>query len=203
MKKRTSEKITLPFVTHLLSLLLLSCPVMLYGCEIWGFSNLSLIEKLHLKFCKHILNLNSSTPNYMVYGELGRYPLAINVKVRMITFWANMIYSNKLSTSLYALLYKQNSQWVKCVKGILDDCGLSYIWHNQSFSSISSLKRQVFHSLLDQFTQSWRSDVFASPKGMNYRIFKERLQLENYLLKLPFKNANYSVDLDVVTLNYR
>ena len=164
-------------------------PVMLYGCEIWGFSNLSLIERLHLKFCKHILNLNSSTPNYMVYGELGRYPLAINVKVRMITFWANMIYSNKLSTSLYALLYKQNSQWVRCVKGILDDCGLSYIWHNQSFSSISSLKRQVFHSLLDQFTQSWRSDVFASPKGMNYRIFKERLQLENYLLKLPFKKC--------------
>ena len=106
-----------------------------------------------------------------------------------ITFWANMIYSNKLSTSLYALLYKQNSQWVRCVKGILDDCGLSYIWHNQSFSSISSLKRQVFHSLLDQFTQSWRSDVFASPKGMNYRIFKERLQLENYLLKLPFKKC--------------
>ena len=30
-------------------------PVMLYGCEIWGFSNLSLIERLHLKFCKHIL----------------------------------------------------------------------------------------------------------------------------------------------------
>ena len=62
-------------------------------------------------------------------------------------------------------------------KGILDDCGLSYIWHNQSFSSISSLKRQVFHSLLDQFSQSWRS------------IFNERLQLENYLLKLPFRKC--------------
>ena len=85
------------------------------------------LKETSSKFCKHILNLNSSTPNYMVYGELGRYPLAINVKVRMITFWANMIYSNILSTSLCALLYKQNSQWVRCVKGILDDCGLSYI----------------------------------------------------------------------------
>ena len=37
----------------------------------------------------------------MVYCELGRYPLTINVKVRMVNFWANMIYSNKLSTSLY------------------------------------------------------------------------------------------------------
>ena len=27
------------------------------GCEIWGFSNLNLIVKLHLKFCKILLNL--------------------------------------------------------------------------------------------------------------------------------------------------
>ena len=31
-----------------------------------------LIEKPHLKFCKHMLNLKSSTPNFMVYGELGK-----------------------------------------------------------------------------------------------------------------------------------
>ena len=162
-------------------------PILLYGCEVWGFSNHSLIEKLHLKFCKHILNLNNSTPNYMVYGELGRFPLVINVKVRMITFWANMVYSNKLSTCIYALLYKQNSQWVKFVKSILDECGMSYVWQNQSFCNFSWLKNRVFHSLLDQFTQSWRSNVFTSPKGINYRMFKEDLKLENYLLKLPVK----------------
>ena len=27
-------------------------PILLYGCEIWGFSNLDTIE-LHLKFCKY------------------------------------------------------------------------------------------------------------------------------------------------------
>ena len=86
-----------------------------------------------------------------------------------------------LSTSLYALLYKQSSQWVRYVKGVLDECGLSYIRHNKPFTSISCLKRQVFHCLFDQFTQSWKSDVFASPKCFNYRIFKERLQIENYV----------------------
>ena len=39
-----------------------------------------------IKFCKQILNLKYSTPNDMVYGELGRFPLNINVKVRMISF---------------------------------------------------------------------------------------------------------------------
>jgi hypothetical protein len=41
-----------------------------------------------LKFYKILLNLKSSTPNYMVYGELGRYPIDIDIKVRTISYWA-------------------------------------------------------------------------------------------------------------------
>ena len=44
-----------------------------------GFSNLDTIERLHLKFCKYVLCVCKSTPNFMVYGELGRYPLPISV----------------------------------------------------------------------------------------------------------------------------
>ena len=33
---------------------------MLYGCEVWGYNQSILIEKLHLKFCKHILNVKPS-----------------------------------------------------------------------------------------------------------------------------------------------
>ena len=29
-------------------------PVLLYGSEIWGFENLDLLEKVHLRFCKII-----------------------------------------------------------------------------------------------------------------------------------------------------
>ena len=46
-------------------------PILLYGCEVWGFSNNDILEKIHLKFCKILLNLKTSTPSYMVYGELG------------------------------------------------------------------------------------------------------------------------------------
>jgi hypothetical protein len=50
-------------------------PILLYGCELWGLSNCDIIERVHLKYCKLLLNLKSSTPNCMIYGELGRYPL--------------------------------------------------------------------------------------------------------------------------------
>ena len=80
-------------------------PILLYGYEIWGFSNLNLIERLHLKFCKYVLCVCKSTPNVMVYGELGRYPLSISVKVRMLTCWENVINCNtsKLTGILYLL----------------------------------------------------------------------------------------------------
>ena len=35
-------------------------PVLLYGCEIWGFESLDIIERIHLKFLKYIFNLKST-----------------------------------------------------------------------------------------------------------------------------------------------
>ena len=46
-------------------------PILLYGCEVWAFSNNNILEKVHLNLCKILLNLKTSTPSYMVYGELG------------------------------------------------------------------------------------------------------------------------------------
>ena len=66
-------------------------PVLLYGSEVWGFEKLDLIERLHLKFLKYVLNLKSSTPDYMVYGETGRFPLYISIHCRMISHWAKLL----------------------------------------------------------------------------------------------------------------
>jgi hypothetical protein len=45
--------------------------IILYGSEVLGFWKSTNHGKIHLKFCKRILNLRLTTPNYMVYGELG------------------------------------------------------------------------------------------------------------------------------------
>jgi hypothetical protein len=44
----------------------------------------------------------------MVYGELGRYPITIDIKVRMITFWCKLIMrkQRKLSHICYTLVLK-------------------------------------------------------------------------------------------------
>ena len=53
--------------------------VPVYGSEVWGYENLNVIERIHLKFLMHSFNLETSTPSYMVYGETGRFPLYMSV----------------------------------------------------------------------------------------------------------------------------
>jgi hypothetical protein len=64
----------------------LVAPILLYryGCEILGIGKSDNIEKVHLQFLKRILNVRATTPICLVYGELGRYPLDISIKIRML-----------------------------------------------------------------------------------------------------------------------
>ena len=171
-------------------------PVLLYGSEIWGFENLDIIERVHLRFCKLILHLKPTTPNFMVYGELGRFPISVMIKVRMIKFWCRILNSSndKLSFLLYKLLYINfnnygyESKWLISVKSILENCGMSNIWLYQNTSTTDWISSAVEQKLKDQFLQEWHDAVYSSSKGLCYRIFKKRFELEKYITVLSFNN---------------
>ena len=62
-----------------------------YGCEVWGFHKGVNIETLHLSFLKRVSKVRKSTSNYMVYFELGRFPLYINRYCRMLKYWFKIL----------------------------------------------------------------------------------------------------------------
>ena len=175
-------------------------PILLYGCEIWGFENNEILEKVQLKFCKLLLNLKSSTPNCMVYGEIGRFPIDLDIKLRMVMFWSKVLQGkeSKLSYLSYHLLFKLtnelnvNSKWLKCIENILDQCGISYVWRNQYFTSVTWLKHTIKTSLQDQYKQDWHATLENSPKTIIYRMFKENFEFEKYF--------NILDDRDIFTL---
>ena len=167
-------------------------PILLYGSEVWGFENTIDIEWIHLQVCKNILHLRKGKPNYMVYGELGRLLLSINIKMRMVGFW-NRLVSNehKLSSHLYRLMLSLHNsgvhefKWIKSIQNIFNNTGLRYIFSFQGGIPFISYKLFLKQQLQDQFIQKWFSDVMNSSRGKLYSIFKKELELEKYLLRLP------------------
>ena len=66
-------------------------PILAYGCEVWGSTKNEILEKLHLRYCKYILKVKNSTPLCMLYGELGRYPIELIIKQRIIMYWFRLV----------------------------------------------------------------------------------------------------------------
>ena len=182
-------------------------PILLYGSEIWGFGNNSIIEKIHLQFCRKLLHVRTSTPSYMVYGELGRKPMDITIKSNMICYWGRLLQSdNKLSNILYRLMVKlsehDNMQfnWINSIKSVLDDTGYSEFWIEQNSLHPVFMKKSVQQRLSDQFIQKWFSDMVNSPKGQLYSSIKSNFGFEPYLLKLSLPNRIYICKLRTCNL---
>lgn len=188
-------------------------PILLYGSELWGFKNSYILEKVHLKFCKLVLKLKSSTPNCFIYGELGRFPLLLDIKGRMISYWSKLVdgKQTKLCSMMYRTMFHLytnldvNFQWIDYVKKILDDCGLSNIWISQNFMSESWLKQKIKLSLCDQYRQSWNEDINSSSKALNYRIYKDSIDFEDYfnilsktdsLILCKFRTMNHKLPIE-------
>jgi hypothetical protein len=57
------------------------------------------------RYVNSILGLEKSTPNCVLYGELGRFSIDIEIKSRMVAFWKIIICNkqDKFAVTLYKL----------------------------------------------------------------------------------------------------
>ncbi len=83
---RKSRKLNLPIDLQLHLFDTMIAPILLYGSEVWGVEDVSVVDKFQLKYLKIILQLKQSTPNVMIYGELGITctPLSTQIKSRVL-----------------------------------------------------------------------------------------------------------------------
>jgi len=98
--------------------------VLSYGSEIWGFEKAKAIERVHLKFCKILLNVCQKSCNNAIYGELGRFSLCVMRYVKNVNYWLKMINSNNMIVSkVYQMSLtdcdKGRTNWVRCIKNIM------------------------------------------------------------------------------------
>ena len=77
-------------------------PILLYASEVWGIYGYGHVDKVHIKFCKRLPGVRAQTPNYAVYGDLGRFPLSVIAKERSIKYWLKLLTNrNSVMTRIF------------------------------------------------------------------------------------------------------
>ena len=156
-------------------------PILLYGCEVWGYGDIRIIERVHLKFLKQILNLKKSTPSFMVYGEVGAFPPSLEIKSRVVNYWAKLHFDrkkNEIASNMYwatRTLSEQDrlpSKWLLNVKTLVNQNGYGNIWNVNDAINTKWFAKAFKQKLQDQYIQSWSALVDQSSCGTNYRILR-------------------------------
>ena len=90
------------------------------------------------------------------------------------------------------------------IKNILSDSGLVHNWLNQANVPIN-ISKSVKLKLTEIHSISWKTEVFDSPKCLNYRIFKQDFGFENCFNVLPddmskafchFRSLNHKMPIE-------
>ena len=176
-------------------------PVLLYGCEVWGWADLDAIDIFQRNFYKECLGLKQSCSNNMVYAELGRMPLSYDARIRMVTYWLSLRQGSnntKIASRLLCLCQRlhQNPtsgysfEWVQSVKQTLVAAGLVSLWNDIHAPMLdgSSLRLQLRAAAQTQFSNKWREEVSVSQTCQVFKTLTPTWtpRLADYLINLNF-----------------
>ena len=183
-------------------------PILLYGCEVWGFTNTNMIDIVHNQFLRSISKLRKSTPVYMLYAELGRIPIEVCIKSRMIGYWISLINGNeaKYCRKLYDIMLAEHNRgktykWLSYIKSILISVGMPDLLNQNYINNPQATKAKISKTLYNLFVQEWHTKLTLSSKGRNYSYFKSDLSFVSYLITLS-KNS-YIPMIKFRTENYK
>ena len=84
----------------------------------------------------------------MIYGQIGVWPLTVDIQTRVVSFWSKLIATDlsehyKLSSIIYNVIYALHdttgfkSQWLDNVKSLIYSLGFAGVRYLQGFSNIN------------------------------------------------------------------
>ena len=167
-------------------------PILLYAAEVWGSEDCNIVEKVHVYALKQFLNVAVKTPNVMVYGDTGRYPLYIGATMRMLKYWLKVLRMDKdrLPYRVYKMMMNNietGANWAFKVREILQNNKMSHLWSVQRVDDETSFLCRMKECLVDTFKKTWRCKLQSSERYMFYREIKSAWEVENYLYVLDKK----------------
>ena len=161
-------------------------PMLLYAAEIWGNTQETITEKVHMFAARKLLGVTAKNPKTMIYGELNRYPLAIDSKMRVLKYWLklNEMDEERLPKQAYNRAEKEldaEKSWGNNIKELLEKNGYGYVWINKGVMYKNSFLKSFKQRLVDQYWQEWHTKINEKDRYKKYKEFKESHLEEPYL----------------------
>jgi hypothetical protein len=177
------------------------CPIMEYGSEVWFQNkNTANLEKIHLAYLKNTLKAKMSTSTIALYAELGRFPIALKLKCRIINYWKRILDLSEIHpvkqayNTLKYLNLEGQTNWCTTVREILEETYSIHLWYRQSITEkqYHSL-RETLHKRFMNSTMEQINNSSVNPKLRTYKLFKSAFQLEPFLSSAT--NINHTIAL--------
>ena len=152
-----------------------------------------------MKSCKWLLKVPNCTTNEMVYGELGRFPILINRKIRILKYWVKIVNGKACPLvkqmynvgALYNATLSDNRviNWASLVESLINSLGFGLVWTEQFVANepyFISLSKQ---RLCEQYIQQWFGIIGQRSSCMLYKDLHVSFSFADYLnITMPLKH---------------
>eukprot|EP00456_Euglypha_rotunda_P077550 TRINITY_DN7332_c0_g1_i5.p1 TRINITY_DN7332_c0_g1~~TRINITY_DN7332_c0_g1_i5.p1 ORF type:complete len:315 (+),score=-5.67 TRINITY_DN7332_c0_g1_i5:109-1053(+) len=160
-----------------------------YGCELWGGESWLEGDQIQAEVARRILRCSSQASVVAMRGDLGWWKLQGRRDWRRLIFWGNIIRmsDDRLTKIVYLQRRKdydrnpQSSNWCHVTKSILASFGLIEYWYDISRFP-DERKKLVLTRSGEKENKVWIKEINSKPKLRTYRLLKQTLGLEAYLL---------------------
>ena len=169
-------------------------PILTYGGEVWGVSkhanfkkwDQSHAEKIHLKFCKHYLELNRKASNSATRSELGRLPIQITLVKKSLKYYSYLCGKDQNTIVKQAFLISKDldlenkRSYISELKSFLRGTGC--YTNTENLDSIrTSTIAQIMRKLENNYLNFWQEEINTSMKLDFYLLYKTGFCTSSYV----------------------
>ena len=190
----------------------LVAPILLYNYEIWGafmnnkklqrvnsfvekmFDDKNKHELLQLKMAKIALGVHKKSNNMAVRGELGLYPLNIDIYIRMIKYFLRLkdivVKENKVIedgiTESINLVRNRHECWLAAVLFIFKTVGTDFDLNQRLMLENEDIIKEAKDKCRRMFEDKFFNEIRNSSRLLIFQDLKKKFQIEPYINEVKY-----------------